>query len=105
MAKYTVAGGTGGNGNPPGKGGAVSLDIIGGKAGKPDSTKLDFPTTQVDGPIRFVVADVEMMRLDPDGKIYIRGEHTGVNLEAYNTFVEWLAKSKITLEPGEDGVA
>lgn len=51
------------------------------------------------GSFIFVAGDREMMRIDPDGAFYVRGERVGTQVEVYEQFRAWLKTAVVVQEP------
>jgi hypothetical protein len=62
-------------------------------------------TKPLAGSIIFQCEDTEMMRIDPDGKFYIKGEYTDVNQEVFDTFSRYVQDCIASHVDGECVVA
>jgi uncharacterized protein with PIN domain len=50
---------------------------------------IDHAVSQ-EGSFVFMTKSREVLRLDPDGRVFVRGEEVGDNVEVYRAFTRWL---------------
>ena len=46
--------------------------------------------SESEGSVVFLTETKEALRLDPDGKVYVRGTEVGDDRQVYEAFVRWL---------------
>lgn len=98
-----IIGGKGGDGFPPGAGGNVNLEICAGEGGEyPPGTAVALGAMPcVHGRVRFMIAGVEWMRIEPNGGFFVKGEKVVTNQEVYDRFVAWLTQAELAALPGK----
>jgi hypothetical protein len=63
--------------------------------------KEGLPIPGRDGRFVFILADgTEAIRIDPDGRFFVRGEHVTDDREVYDAFRAWVASATALLDPG-----